>query len=129
MLPDNPVRALPRKQIVKLTSAGANASILPIGRKVSTGAVGDLEDNSITGIIEGKGAPITSSEIVTRGKGYSFSNANNIPLVSLTGSGENATANFTILSDGAIDSITLQNSGNRLQVGEVLTFDNSNVNV
>ena len=129
VLPDNPVRALPRKQIVKLTSAGANASTLPIGRKVSSGAVGDLEDNSITGIIEGKGAPITSSEIVTRGKGYSFSNANNIPLVSLTGSGENATANFTILSDGAIDSITLQNSGNRLQVGEVLTIDNSNVNV
>ena len=129
VLPDNPVRALPRKQIVKLTSAGDNASTLPIGRKVSSGAVGDLEDNSITGIIEGKGAPITSSEIVTRGKGYSFSNANNIPLVSLTGSGENATANFTILSDGAIDSITLQNSGNRLQVGEVLTIDNSNVNV
>ena len=129
VLPDNPVRALPRKQIVKLTSAGDNASTLPIGRKVSSGAVGDLEDNSITGIIEGKGAPITSSEIVTRGKGYSFSNANNIPLVSLTGSGENATANFTILSDGAIDSITLQNSGNRLQIGEVLTIDNSNVNV
>ena len=31
---------------------------LPIGRKVSTGAAGDSEDQSVTGIIEGQGAPL-----------------------------------------------------------------------
>ena len=33
----------------------------PIGRKVSTGAAGDSEDQSVTGIIEGQGALIVGA--------------------------------------------------------------------
>ena len=54
---------------------------------------------------------------------------NNIPLISITGSGENATGNFTLNSDGSIASASINATGNSYQIGDVLTIDNSNVNV
>ena len=103
---------------------------MPIGRKVSTGAVTDPDHLSVTGIIEGRGAAITGSEIVSSGSGYSLSpSLNNIPLIPITGSGENATGNFTLNSDGSIASASINATGNSYQIGDVLTIDNSNVNV
>ena len=129
-LPSNPIHPLPRKQKVRISSGSANQSALPIGRKVSTGAVSDPDQLSVTGIIEGRGAPITASEIVSFGSGYSLSpSLNNIPLVPITGSGENATGNFTLNSDGSIASASINSTGNSYQIGDVLTIDNSNVNV
>ena len=72
-LPSNPIHPLPRKQKVKISSGSANQNALPIGRKVSTGAVSDPDHLSVTGIIEGRGAAITASEIVSSGSGYSLS--------------------------------------------------------
>ena len=133
VLSSNPIRTLPRKLVVKLTSASANQSVLPIGRKVSTGAEGDAEDVSVTGIIEGRGAPIlsnTSFNIVTRGSGYELSNPNNIPLISLTGSGTGAQCSIS-LTNGIVDSNGVSNLtlGTGYQVGEVLTIDNSDAKV
>ena len=133
VLSSNPIRTLPRKLVVKLTSAGANESVLPIGRKVSTGAEGDAEDVSVTGIIEGRGAPIssnTSFSIVTRGSGYELSNPNNIPLISLTGSGTGAQCSVS-LTNGIVDSNGVSNLtlGTGYQIGEVLTIDNSDAKV
>ena len=133
VLSQNPIHTLPRKQIVKLTSAGANQANLPIGRKVSTGAAGDAEDVSVTGIIEGRGAPISSNSsfnIVTRGSGYELSNSNNIPLKSLTGSGTGAQCSVS-LTNGIVDSNGISNLtlGTGYQVGEVLTIDNSDAKV
>ena len=103
---------------------------MPIGRKVSTGAATDPDELSVTGIIEGRGAAITGSEIVSSGSGYSLSpSLNNIPLIPITGSGENATGNFTLNSDGSIASASINATGNSYQIGDVLTIDNSNVNV
>ena len=129
-LPSNPIHPLPRKQKVRISSGGANQSALPIGRKVSTGAASDPDELSVTGIIEGRGAAITGSEIVSNGSGYSLSpSLNNIPLIPISGSGENATGNFTLNSDGSIASASINATGNSYQVGDVLTIDNTNVNV
>ena len=54
---------------------------------------------------------------------------NNIPLIPITGSGENASGNFTLNSDGSIASASINATGNSYQIGDVLTIDNSNVNV
>ena len=141
VLSQNPIRTLPRKQIVKLTSAGDNESVLPIGRKVSTGTAGDAEDVSITGIIEGRGSKInitsgsqpvlnTDFAIVTRGAGYELTNPNNIPLISLTGSGTGAQCSIS-LTNGIVDSNGVSNLtvGTGYQIGEVLTIDNSDAKV
>ena len=58
---------MPRKLKVTIDGGGTRTNAnLPIGRKVSTGAAGDSEDQSVTGIIEGRGAP-GQIEIVSGG--------------------------------------------------------------
>ena len=132
VLPLNPIHTLPRKLKVAIDGTGANRTVsdLPIGRKISSGAAADPENNSITGIIEGQGSNITGTEIVNSGSAYSLTpSQNNIPLISLTGNGTNATANFTLTSDEKIASITIQAGSAGFKVGDVLTIDNTNVNV
>ena len=144
VLPDNPIRVLPRKLTVKCSGAGSE---FPIGRKVSTdngtNSAAANEDLCVTGIIEGRGAAInvttgstpvagTDFDIVDNGAGYAvFSNqTNNIPLISLTGSGTGAQCSISIdATTGAINSISNLTVGSGYQVGEVLTIDNSNVQV
>ena len=136
-LSDNPIRTLPRKLIVKLTgSNAASKAKLSVGRKVSTdngtGNANSAEDISITGIIEARGSGITVSPAavgittVSRGSGYSFSNTNNIPLISLTGDGTGAQCSVSI-TDGIVDLDGISNltTGSGYVVGEVLTIDNT----
>ena len=132
VLPTNPIHTLPRKLKVSIDGTGANRTVsnLPIGRKISSGSAGDLDNNSITGIIEGQGSNITGTEIVSSGSGYSLTpSSNNIPLISLSGNGVSATANFTLTADEKIASITVQSGSSGFQVCDVLTIDNTNVNV
>ena len=132
VLPLNPIHTLPRKLKVGIDGTGANRTVsnLPLGRKISSGAAADPENNSITGIIEGQGSNITGTEIVNSGSGYSLTpSQNNIPLISLSGNGTNATANFTLTSDQKIASITIQAGSAGFKIGDVLTIDNTNVNV
>ena len=59
LLTNNPIRSLPRKLKVTIDGSGTRTNAnLPFGRKVSTGAAGDSEDQSVTGIIEGQGSSI-----------------------------------------------------------------------
>ena len=135
VLPDNPIRVLPRKLTVKCS--GASISDFPLGRKISTdngsNSASANEDLCVTGIVEGRGAAINSStsfDIISDGSGYSFSNTNNIPLTSLTGSGTGAQCSVTVnATTGAINSISNLTLGNGYQVGEVLTVLNSDVKV
>ena len=135
VLPSNPIRVLPRKLTVKCS--GASLSDFPLGRKVSTdngsNSASANEDLCVTGIIEGRGAAIsnnTSFDIVSNGAGYSVTNSNNIPLISLTGSGTGAQCSIAVDSTtGAINSISNLTTGSGYQVGEVLTIDNSDVKV
>ena len=129
VLRDNPINSLPRKLIVKLGGSGLKTNgQFPIGRKVSTGAANDKEDESITGIIEGQGSSISTTERVLAGAGYEFSNANGISLSSLTGNGSGATADFT-LDNETIDSISNISGGTGYQVGDVLTVNNDDAKV
>ena len=92
------------------------------------------DDNSITGIIEGQGAPIGSSSattIVSRGSGYPTGTITGVPLKSLTGSGSGAIADITVATvdgvAGAIQgNISVTTFGTGYQVGDVLTIDNAN---
>jgi len=129
---DNALRSLPRKLRVSIDGSGARTNNeFPIGRKVSTGAANDSDDSSIIGVVEGQGAPIASNSsfnIVAGGAGYAVTNVNNIPLVSLTGTGTGAQCSVT-LTEGVVTSISNLTLGSGYQVGEVLTIDNTNLQV
>ena len=123
----NPIRTLPRKLTVKLTGGGTrNNSNLPLGRKVSTGAAGDSEDQSVTGIIEGQGSSISTEEVVTGGSGYSISGT--VSTVALTGNGSGCTVT-TSVSGGVVTGVSIQSGGTGYQIGDVLTVDNSHSGV
>ena len=126
-LTNNPIRSLPRKLKVTIDGGGTRTNAnLPIGRKVSTGAAGDAEDQSVTGIIEGQGSTISTEEVVTGGSGYSISGT--VSTVALTGSGSGCTVTTTV-SGGVVTAVSIQNGGNGYQVGDVLTVDNSHSGV
>ena len=127
ILNNNPIRSLPRKLKVTIDGGGTRTNAnLPIGRKVSTGAAGDLEDQSVTGIIEGQGSTISTEEVVTGGSGYSISGT--VSTVALTGSGSGCTVTTTV-SGGVVTAVSIQSGGNGYQVGDVLTVDNSHSGV
>ena len=129
VLPTNPIRSLPRKLKVAITGSGSRTnSVFPLGRKVSTGAAGDLEDQSVIGIIEGQGAPISTEEVVVGGIGYSFSSTTAVPTVALTGSGSGCTVNVTVSSE-VVTAVAINAAGTGYQVGDVLTVDNTSTKV
>jgi len=134
VLPDNPIRTLPRKLKVKVS--GLAAADAPVGRKLSTGATGDEEDGSITGVVENVFAPIdtgTQPEIVSGGAGYSFVGQDNstpsaptiggVALKSTTSDGSGAEGDLVMDASGAITSITNITAGSRFAVGDILTID------
>ena len=124
----NPIRTLPRKLKVSITGSGTRTNAnLPIGRKVSTGAAGDLEDQSVTGVIESQGSSATSEEVVIGGNGYDFASGGGttaVPTVTLSGSGSGLTLDLTN-TDGVITSATINSGGSGYVVGDVVTLDNS----
>ena len=63
-------------------------------------------------------------EIVTGGKGYSFSSTTAVPTVALTGSGTGLTVNVTV-SNEVVTGVAINNGGTGYQVGDVLTVDNT----
>ena len=124
---NNPIRSLPRKLKVTIDGSGTRTdATLPFGRKISTGAAGDSEDQSITGIIEGQGSSIASEEIVTGGAGYNITGT--VSTVALTGSGSGCTVTATV-SGGVVTAVTVQSAGTGYQVGDVLTVDNAHSGV
>ena len=134
VISNNALRSLPRKLKVQIEGSGTRTNaVFPIGRKVSTGGVTGGDDNNVTGVIEGQGAPINTGsadafQIASRGTGYSVTNVNNIPLKSETGSGSGAQCSVNI-TNGVITSISNLTAGTGYQEGEVLTIDNSNAQV
>ena len=129
VLPANPIRSLPRKLIVKIDGSGTRTNaVFPLGRKVSTGTASDLEDQSVTGVIEGQGAPAGDIGLVTGGTGYSLTSNTAVPTVALTGSGTGLTLNVSI-SNGVITADATNAAGSGYQVGDVITLDNSNAQV
>ncbi len=129
VLPTNPIRTLPRKLKVVITGSGTRTNaVFPLGRKVSTGGASDLEDQSVTGIIEGQGSNVTSLGLTTGGVGYSFSSTTAVPTTALTGSGNGLTINVTV-SNEVVTNIAINGNGSGYQVGDVLTVDNTSTKV
>jgi len=135
VLPDNPIRTLPRKLKVKVSGLTAAVGGV-VGRKLSTGAPSDPEDGSVTGIIENVFAPIdtgTQPEIVSGGAGYSFVGQDNstpsaptiggVALKSTTSDGSGVEGDLVMDASGAITSITNITAGSRFAVGDILTID------
>ena len=127
ILSDNPVRTLPRKLKLGL-SGSAIAANVAVGRKISSGGVGDREDDSITGIVEKVAAPlnpgVSAITLVSGGSGYAFSNLNGVKLKTLIGNGSGTTATLT-LTNGVITGIDASSSqaGSGYCLGDVLTID------
>ena len=135
-LSDNPVRSLPRKLKIGISGTDCINANLGIGDKITmadaTNSIVDgnnsNDDNSITGIIEGQGAPAASPEIVVGGSGYSFSSTTAVPTISLTGSGSGLECNITV-TDGVVTNVVINGAGVGYQVGDVLTVDNTSSKV
>jgi len=146
-LPSNPVRTLPRKIKFGVTQiTKAEAVSIPVGRKISTGLITDSEDDSITGVIEERGAPIDTTggsgsalkdygvEVTITGSGFNKKDTSTGALVnsftesscslkSITGSGTGAVATLTFVN-GIITQIdSVSNAGSGYVVGEVLEVD------
>ena len=149
-LPSNPIRTLPRKIKFGVTQiTKAEAVLIPVGRKISTGLITDSEDDSITGVIEERGAPIDTTggsgsalkdygvEVTIIGNGFNSKNSStgalessfteaSCSLKSINGSGTGATASLTFVN-GSISQInSVSNAGSGYVVGEVLEVDVTN---
>jgi len=114
-LPTNPIKTLPRKLIVPIQGITAATEVnLPVGRKISTGAANDLEDECITGIIEARGAAVKASasadtvELITTGFGYRDTvSAKTVEFESITGRGVNLQVDVDINVDPSTGELTV----------------------
>ena len=128
LLPSNPVRSFPRKLRVSLSGvAEETVSSIPVGRKISTGLVGDIEDNSITAVIEERGGPVSLTPVglkpVANGSGYDVATHSSTKFLSVDGNGTGLTGSVTVATNGALSVGSLTNKGSGYRVGEILTMD------
>ena len=119
----NPVKTLPRKLRVGITTTTVLNDVLQVGRKVSdtTSATGPY------GYIEQVGGRISTFATNIVGAGYSNGTFTGVPFYSITGSGTGATGIVTF-SSGVLDSAPhITNPGNGYVVGDVLGITTSSV--
>ena len=117
-LVNNPIKTLPRKLIVGMSTSQALGTILVPGVKVAEG------DNN--GIIEFVGGNVGTVGISTVGVGYSNGTFNNVPLYTISGNGSGATANITISGNG-VSAVSLASTGNGYRQGDLLGITTSSV--
>ena len=115
----NSITTLPRKLKVKIDAT--NNANLTIGRKVSEGAT-----TGPTGIIEQKGASLTSTAITNAGIGYSNGSFAAVPLYNITGNGTDAQATITI-TNNIVASVSVSANGSGYVKGDILGITTSNV--
>jgi hypothetical protein len=121
-LTENPIRTLPRKLKVGITTSTGMNSILVVGRKVS-----DTTTGSPTGYIEQVGGKLSTVTTGNIGEGYSDGTYTNVPLYKITGSGTGAKATV-VVSGGVISgNPTITTAGNGYVIGDVLGVTTSNV--
>ena len=120
-LPANPIKALPRKLDVGITTAETTdmQTILAAGRKVGVG-------NTVYGFIENAGGPINGLSVVLAGTGYSAGTYSGVSFFSLDGQGSGATGVVTVTGTG-VAQVSIANSGTGYQIGESLGITTSDV--
>ena len=121
----NPIKTLPRKLKVGITTTIGNtlSNVLVPGVKVSSGT-----QPGPIGYIERIGGNISGNPTITNaGIGYSSSGTfNNVPLYSITGSGNGATANIVFASN-RVSTVAIASTGSGYAVGDVLGITTSSV--
>ena len=127
ILPDNAIRTLPRKVKVKINDAQGRANDLVPGTKVSDGATTDLDQDSVIGIVEDVGAPISGTPNISIGGAGYESNTNGVALYTITGHGTGAAANVTV-SGGKVSGLTMTASGSGYCIGDQLGVTTAGMN-
>ena len=117
-LTNNPIKTLPRKLTVGMSTSYALNSILTTGVKVAEG--------SNTGYIEATGGNINTVGISTVGVGYSNGSFTAVPLYTINGNGSGATADITV-SGNTVTNVSLASTGNGYKVGDLLGITTSSV--
>ena len=123
-LDNNPIKTLPRKLKVGVTTETTDVSVLATlipGTKIKkTGSDGPI------GYIEKVGSKIATVTTASVGTGYSTGTFTGVPLYAITGSGSGAQATVTFGS-GGLTSATITSVGNGYAVGDVLGVTTSSV--
>ena len=122
-LSNNPVRTLPRKLKVGITTTSAMDSILTIGKKVSD----NTSSAAISGNIEQVGGNIANTTSNLVGAGYSNGTYTGVNFYSITGSGSGAIGIVTISSNTLDGNPHVTTAGNGYVVGDVLGITTSDV--
>ena len=122
-LNENPVKTLPRKLKVGITTTTAMDSILTVGKKVSD----STSSNAVTGYIEKVGGKLNTLSVNRVGAGYSNGTFTDVPLYSITGNGSGATASITFASGVVSGTPTITLPGNGYVVGDILGITTSSV--
>ncbi len=121
-LTENPIRTLPRKLKVGITTTTTMNSVLVIGRKVS-----DTTTGAPTGYIERVGGAVTSFTTSRVGVGYSNGTFTNVPFYPITGSGSGAIGIVTFASGQVTGNPAILSSGNGYVVGDIVGITTNNV--
>ena len=122
-LPNNPVKTLPRKLKVGITTTSAMNSILTIGKKVSD----NTSSAAISGNIEQVGGNIANTTSNLVGAAYSNGTYTGVNFYSITGSGSGAIGIVTVSSNTVDGNPHVTTAGNGYVVGDVLGITTSDV--
>ena len=120
---NNPIKTLPRKLKVGITTTSAMNSILTIGKKVSD----NTSSAAISGNIEQVGGNIANTTSNLVGAGYSNGTYTGVNFYSITGSGTGAIGIVTFSSNTLDGNPHVTTAGNGYVVGDVLGITTSDV--
>lgn len=80
------------------------------------------ENSDASGVFVGRAGVATGNlNIINDGTGYVTGYYGNVPLINVTGTGKNATANISIGSTGAVGVATINSGGTGYRVGDIVT--------
>ena len=117
----NPIKTLPRKLKVGITTTTTLGNTLIPGRKVSEGS-----SSGPIGYIEQVGSNIAALTVSNTGVGYSNGTFTGVPLYNVTGNGSGAVGVVTI-SSNIVSAVSITTPGNGYVIGDVLGITTSNV--
>jgi hypothetical protein len=123
-LTENPITTYPRKIKVGIETT-TNSSII---NTISIGTrVGQNDNFGTNGFIENVGSSINTTSIFNVGAGYSNGTFSNVPLFSVTGSGEGAVANLQFTNNKLASVVSIVSSGTGYSQGDILGITTSSV--
>jgi hypothetical protein len=117
----NPIKTLPRKLKVGITTSSSLGNILIPGRKVGEGS-----SSGPYGYIEKVGSKVSNLSLTNTGVGYSNGTFSNVPLYSISGNGSGAVGVVTI-SSNIVSAVSITIPGNGYSIGDVLGITTSSV--